>query len=213
VQVIHNGVDIDCVKAAVDRPSPIVRESSETILLGSIGRLVPEKDHRTLLGAVSRVAEEIPDVRLVVVGDGPLRDFVEDDVRELGLSGRVEMVGELSKATVYSILHNLDVVIVSSKSEGFCNVAVEAMAAGRVIVTTSAGALPEVVADTGILVSPGSAWELAAAIMNAIRLPDYRRRTLSSLAQKRAVSNFSLEANVAAHAELYNCHAKSSRSV
>lgn len=156
--VIPLGLDLDRL-LAMDTPPP------RTNTVGIVGRLVPIKDHATLLLALTL----LPDgVRLVVAGDGELRTQLELFARELGLGGRVEFRGWVRDLA--SLYGELDVVVLSSINEGTPVAIIEAMAAGRPVVATAVGGVPDVVAPgvTGTLVPPADPAALAAAIAAAL---------------------------------------------
>ena len=133
-------------------------------LVGIVGRLFPIKNHHLFLEAAARLRASTPEVRFVVVGDGPLRPRLEERARQPDLAGRVIFTGwrhDLSK-----IYADLDVLVVSSINEGTPVSAIEAMAAGCAVVATRVGGLPDLIDDgrTGVLVTPGDPTALASAI-------------------------------------------------
>ena len=133
-------------------------------LVGIVGRLFPIKNHDLFLEAAARVRLSIPEVRFVVVGDGPLRQRLEERAGQPDLAGRVFFTGwrrDLSK-----IYADLDALVVSSINEGTPVSAIEAMAAGCAVVATRVGGLPDLIDDgrTGILVTPGNPAALAEAV-------------------------------------------------
>ncbi len=133
-------------------------------LVGIVGRLAAEKGHRFLFGAVRRLVRDLPDARLAVVGDGPLRGDLEEAAREAGLDGRVVFAG--LREDVHRILPGLDVFVLASSYEGQGVVLLEAMAAGIPVVATRVGGVPGVVRDgtDGLLVPYGDEAALAGAM-------------------------------------------------
>lgn len=142
----------------------------EAFLLGIVARLAPVKDHDNLLRAVAQLAPDHARLHLAVIGDGPLRASLEQLARELGISGRVHFTGMVPHRP--NVNHNLDLVALSSLSEGFPNTVAEAMAAGRAVVATAVGGVRDVVLDgeTGVLVPAGDTSALAEAL--SLRLAD-----------------------------------------
>lgn len=202
---IYNGVDLEAVDAA---RGEVLRRSAgrgdgEPIVV-SVGRLVPEKNHRRLLRA-ARVALDRgrQPFRLVVVGDGELRSALEERARKMGIAGRVEFRGELGREEVYRQLWRSDLFVVPSLSEGFCNAAVEAMAAGLPVAASDVPALREVVGDEGRYFDPRSPEALADAILDALSDPRERRRRTAEALRSRARSRFSLDRTVDEHLQLY----------
>jgi colanic acid/amylovoran biosynthesis glycosyltransferase len=146
VEVVPTGISL------ADFPfrGPRRRENAGTRLL-FIGRQVPYKGLDVLLRAVSRLAVDRPDLRLDVVGDGPLRGRNEALARELGLARLVRFHGALSRREVVRRLQASDVLVAPSKTvatgqaEGLGNVTKEALAVGLQVVATTNGGLPETI--------------------------------------------------------------------
>lgn len=142
---------------------------SASRLLGIVGRIAPIKNHRLFFDAMARVLTEYPTAHLVVAGDGDLRPEMERYVREMGIANKVSFLGW--RHDLPQVYADLDVVVISSKNEGTPVTAIEAMAAGRPVVATRVGGLPEVISDgeTGYLVAPGSVEQLASAVKRVLR--------------------------------------------
>lgn len=162
----------------VQLPEALTVAGSEAELLRrqpivvSVGRLVPEKDYPTLLRAFARllVMGTAPDARLVILGEGPERGNLEAIARDLGITERLAMPGhrppwpELANARCFAL---------SSWSEAFGNVVVEALAHGLPVVATRSGG-PEEILDggrLGALVGSGDADAFARALANALQSP------------------------------------------
>jgi glycosyltransferase involved in cell wall biosynthesis len=138
------------------------------VVIGYVGRLVPIKDVDNLLRAVALVQVQIPNLRLVVAGDGELRSPLETLAADLGLAERVTFLGwQQDLATVYGAM---DLFVLTSLNEGTPVSLIEAMAAGVPVVATAVGGVPDVVehAVTGMLVPPQQPDVLAAAIVAAL---------------------------------------------
>lgn len=190
--VIPNAVDV----AAHPRATPV----EAVPLLVSVGRLKAPKDFSTLVRAVARL--EPRSWRLIIVGDGPERPALERQLHAEGLDDAVEFVGE--RSDVSELLAGADAFVLSSRSEGMPLSVLEAMAAGLPVVATAVGGVPEVVVhdETGVLVAPGDAEALAAALARLIDDPELRRR-LGSAGRSRAARHFDLPRFRQAHVELY----------
>jgi glycosyltransferase involved in cell wall biosynthesis len=182
-----------------DGPAPLAREEARRRLglcgdgpiVGVTARLVAQKGVDLLLDAFGAVAAAVPDTRLCVVGDGPLRDALERQAGRLGLAGRVRFTGWLAHAG--ALMPACDLMVVPSRFEGFGLVALEAMAARRPIVAARVDALAEIVADgtTGRLVPAGDAPALAAAVIELLRDPA-RARSMGEAGYARLVERFSV---------------------
>ena len=133
------------------------------VVVGCIARLTPIKDHATLLRAMHQLIWKWPHLHLMLVGDGEIRDEIEELVSELDINGHVHFTGFQPHNPN---LHQLfDISVLTSVSEGFPNTLVEAMAAGRPVVATAVGGNVDAVRpETGFLVPPASPAELATAI-------------------------------------------------
>jgi glycosyltransferase involved in cell wall biosynthesis len=197
ITVIPNGVDaarfasLDGLGAA-PHAVPVI---------GSVGCLAARKDYATLLEALALLAGRGRAFRAVLIGDGPERAALEARARGLGLSERVEFLGE--RKDVEALLAGLDLFVLSSREEGISNALLEAMAAGRPAIATAVGGTPEVLSpDTGWLVPAGSPPALADAIDEALANPAEARRR--SIAARRAVrDDLSIEAMVKRHEAFY----------
>jgi glycosyltransferase involved in cell wall biosynthesis len=145
------------------------------VLVAGIGRLVPLKGFDYLVHALAEAAKDDPRLRLVLVGDGSERTALADRATSLGVADRVNLVGAVAHDDVPEYLAAADVVVVPSIRfeglvDGLPNVALEAMAAGKPLVATRVGGLPELVHDgrNGLLVEEKSASELASAILGLV---------------------------------------------
>jgi len=163
VRVIHNGAeDVPAPAGAPEGPAPVI---------GAVGRLAPEKGYPVLLEALG----EVPGCRLVFVGDGEERAGLEAQAAEQGLADRVDFAGWVEPP--WSSRVGFDVLAMSSHTEGFPLVIVEAMLAGIPVVATRVGGIPEIVIDgeTGLLVPPDDAPALADALRRLTGDPPLRR--------------------------------------
>src|SRR5437773_7622706 len=136
-----------------------------------VARLVPIKDIPTFLRALALVTESLPDVRGLVVGDGPERGAVERLAQNLGLERRCRFLGW--RADLPNVYAASDVVALTSLNEGSPVSVIEAMASGRAVVATAVGGVPDVVGDTtGVLVASGDHRALAEAVLALLADPE-----------------------------------------
>ena len=151
----------------------------------------------------SAVRERLPTATLVLAGDGPLRARLETFARESGVDGSLHFLGRRDDAR--QIVAAADLVVLASDTEGMPNAVLEAMAAGRAVVATRVGGLPDLVADgkTGVLVPPRDARALAEA-MAALLQDHTRRAAFGDAARARAREHFSMEAVTRATAAVYD---------
>src|SRR5262245_20668903 len=166
---VHEGMDVDRVASV---PAVDVHQTfwlpHHAPVVGNVAALVPHKGQRYLIEAAHRVVQEIPDARFVILGEGELREQLERQVRDHHLEKHVLLPG--LRTAVMGCLKSFDLFVMSSVTEGLGTSLLDAMACSRPIVATTAGGIPEVVADgeTGLLVPPRDAKALADAIIYAL---------------------------------------------
>jgi glycosyltransferase involved in cell wall biosynthesis len=212
VRVVRYGIDLAGWQLA-----PADREAArlglglglgpDDFAIGIASRLIPHKGHATLLAAMPTVLAGAPRARLLVAGTGELRGRLEEAARSLP-AGCVRFLGHLPD--VRGFMNACDVIVFPTGpelGEGFGLAALEAMAAGRAVVASDVGPLPEVVIrdQTGILVPPDSPEALAEALVRLHRDTPYRHQ-LGRQAAERARDAFGLtrmvEATVAVYQEV-----------
>ncbi len=211
LRVIHNGVELMPPLSEADRRRwrrHLGVEEGE-LLVGCVGRLQTVKGHARLIDAFARLAAGRP-VALVLVGEGSLRESLERQIRERGLTGRVRLHGaEHDPRPLYGAF---DIVAQASLSEGLPNVLLEAAAAGVPVIATDVGGTSEVVIDgqTGLLVPDGDEDALVGALQRAIGNADLRQR-MGVAARAHVARSFSMTRFVGAYADLYEELAAASR--
>ncbi|UWX04695.1 glycosyltransferase [Pseudoxanthomonas sp. NC8] len=143
------------------------------VLLGTVGRLSPEKGHRRLLDAFARVRNSHPATKLVIVGEGPERPVLQQRIAELGLENDVMLTGAL--ANPYPVMRELDLFVLSSHYEGQGIVLLEAMTLGKPVLSTDIPGPQSVLADGAGRLVPDSTDGLADGIC-ALARPSRRGR-------------------------------------
>jgi len=168
ITVISNGVDLDKF-SHVGGSTPHIKDDEFSIL--SVGRQEKVKGHKYLIEAFSEIKKEIPEAKLVLVGDGSERGHLEKQADGLGIRGSIEFAGEILHDELPRWYHRADVFVMPSLSEGFGITAIEAMASGVAIVATRAGSLPEIIRDgeAGILVERNNAEQIYSAVLRIYR--------------------------------------------
>ncbi len=153
IQVIYNAVDRIEV-------SPKPSKAEPTVI--TVCRLVPWKGIAGLLAAM----EKLPQLRLIIVGDGPLRKDLETQCHEQGISKRVTWTGNLSRHDTLAQISNANIFVLNSTYEGLPHVVLEAMACHVPVIATHVGGTPEIVKhdETGLLVPPHETLPLIHAI-------------------------------------------------
>lgn len=179
---------IDPTEFAPADPQPAGSENpgdtDAPIVVGFLGRLVPEKG----AGLLIRAAATQPRLRLRIAGVGPMADALQADAARFGIEDRVEFAGAIEPRNVPAFYHSIDVLAVPSVptsrwTEQFGRVAVEAMACGVPVVASDAGALPDVVGGAGIVVPHGDGNALRSALIEAA---GPRRTELQAAGRERA---------------------------
>jgi len=169
------GLDLDQFRELPAREAAITALGlpSDGRYVAIVARIVPIKDVPTFLRALSRITELLPDVRGLVVGDGPDRAAVERVARDLGLGDRCRFLGW--RADLPNVYAAAEVVVLCSLNEGSPISVIEAMAAGRAVVATAVGGVPDIVNEaTGVLVPAGDHQALADAVAGLLKDPERR---------------------------------------
>jgi len=207
---VHNGVDPDKYKARVnieDKKKDLGLEPNRPVV-GLIAGLRRIKGISYFLEAASFVLKDVTDVQFIIVGNDPgepgsTRKELEELSTRLGISRHVQFLGK--RADIREILCTLDISVICSLSEGFSNVVVESMAAGKPVVATDVGGNPEAVIDgkTGFLVPAADPSALAKKIVFLLK-DEALARSMGNAARDRVENHFTLQKMVRDNAELYN---------
>jgi glycosyltransferase involved in cell wall biosynthesis len=192
VVVVPLGLDLEPMIAAPARRGELRAElglGPDTPLVGIVARLVPVKAHETFLHAARAIAPVRPDAVFLVVGDGERRAALEALARDLGIAAKVRFLGW--RADLDRLYADLDVVVLTSKNEGSPVALIEAMAAGRPVVSTRAGGVEDVVShnETGLVVPVGDAAAIARAVVDLLDDPAQAAR-LGAAARASVVPRF-----------------------
>lgn len=174
VACIHNGINLEAIVVTMTRADKRKewQVDDKTIMIGTVGRLVPVKGHVVLLEALRILRELHGNVKLLIVGDGPLRANLEAEAKRLGLEQLVIFSGHQEQP--YDLINMMDIFVLPSLHEGIPMVLLEALALERPVVASRVGGVPEVLSQGrfGILVSPEKPTELAKAIGDLIENPN-----------------------------------------
>jgi sugar transferase (PEP-CTERM/EpsH1 system associated) len=205
IQVVTNGVD-------TERFRPLPAEQSECrrqfglpatgLLIGTVARLDPVKNHVGILHALARLTEHGIDVHLALAGNGPLHDEIQRIAGDLQIAERVYLLGNVTQ--VERFLAGLDVLVLNSHSEGMSNTVLEAMSCGLPVVATSVGSNPVLVDDsrTGCLVPPGDVAALTREIERLAMNPSLRH-SMGKAGRLRIESDYSIDRMVRDYQDLY----------
>lgn len=204
VTVIRSAVDVERFREPPDGAA-LRREFElppETTILFSVGQFIPRKGHRYLLEAMAELVPRYPALHLLLFGRGPLEAELRALATNLGLGGRVQFAGFRDDLDTY--LGCADLLVHPALEEGLGVAALKASAAGVPVIAFAAGGLREAVVheQTGLLVTPGDAGELAAAIAGLLDDAP-RRRQFAQAGRQRMQTEFAIQPMVNAHLDLY----------
>jgi glycosyltransferase involved in cell wall biosynthesis len=194
IRYIPNGVDTERFKPNFEDHLKVRKELGvDGFVWLAVGRFDPPKDYPNMLQAFARVVHKYSNTILLIAGDGPLRETMENMARELGVEKYVKFLG--IRRDIPQLMNAADAYVMSSSWEGMPMVLLEASATGLPIVATDVGGNREVVLDgiTGFLVPPRNPEALAEAMLRMMDLPEEKRREMGKAARKHIEKNFSLD--------------------
>jgi glycosyltransferase involved in cell wall biosynthesis len=201
---IHNGIEINHLKKEIStqKLQKELKLKPETKIITTVGRLACQKGHIYLLQALKLVLEKEREVNLLVVGEGPLRKFLEEISREMGVREKVSFLGV--RENIEEILALTDIFVSASLWEGLPLSVMEAMASGRPVIVTDIASHRELVEDrvTGLLVPVKNPFALAKAIKELLGHEE-RRREMGEAGRQKVEKNFSLQKMVEKTERLY----------
>jgi glycosyltransferase involved in cell wall biosynthesis len=199
----HYGFDLAAARtqASQARSRAELGMPEDTLLVGTVARLIPQKGIRVLIDAAPQIVARHPSVRFLVIGDGPQRVELEARSRQRGVSEHFRWLD--ADSAPWRLLGGCDLFVLPSLWEGMPATAVEAHAVGLPVVGTNVGGIPEVVVQqqTGLLVPPRDTAALAAAILSLLDDPHWRQSM--GAAAREVVRQYALEECVSAIAALY----------
>jgi len=207
ILLVQNGIDTTQFRPMPRDDSQVV-ESRKKLghgqIVGSVGRLSPEKGHHDLIQAWPRVLSVCPDATLVLVGDGPQRGSLTELVNQLNLSERVRFLGALPSSALPLVYASMDIYVQPSLTEGLPLAVLEAMACKLPAVVSSVGELPALVQErAGIVIPPSDVVALARAICDLLCDP-MRQLEMGAYGRRLVTERNDIETNVNRLSEIYN---------
>ncbi len=193
------------VDPALFSPAPASSTSWPTpVVVGYLGRLVPEKGLLDLLEAVAGLPAT---VHLRLVGDGTQRPELERRAAQLGLGSRLELRPAVGSTEVPTTLQSFDLLVLPSRTmsnwkEQFGRVLIEAMSCGIPVLGSSSGEIPHVIGAAGMIFPEGDVVALRAALAQLANSPE-RRRELAHAGRERVLAHFTQQAIARRHVEVY----------
>jgi len=202
---IYNGVNLKefDIKINQSKEKAKLGIKNNDKIIGVVARLVKEKDYFTLIKAFKQVNDKIKNSKLIIVGDGPLKENLEKYVKKQNLENNIKFLGK--RTDIPKLIKIFEIFILSSLTEGFPNVVLEAMAASKQVVATNVGGIPEVVINgkTGILVPPTNPEALANTIIKLIKNPKLREK-MGKAGRKRVEKYFTIKKMVKEYEKVYD---------
>ncbi len=204
IQVIPNAVELPIGRLNPDdaRLPARVGQGRRQPVFGVIGRLFPDKGHRYFLEAFRHLVNTDPACRAIFVGGGPLEPVLRARISTLALSDHIRLYG--MRADMDEVYAETDVVVIPSLREGLPYVLLEALAHRRPVIATQVGDIPRVIRheQTGLLVPPGDARALAAAMGRLLRHPEEGAR-MAENGHRLVAQEYSAHAMVSQTERLY----------
>lgn len=200
LHIVHCGID-------PDRYSLAQRSGPPHLLF--VGRLAAVKGIPVLFEALQSVVTQVPDLKVTLIGDGPERDMLTKEAAQRGLGQIVDFVGYKNQSEVAEALLDTDALVLPSFAEGVPVVLMEAMAAGRPVVTTQIAGVPELVdhGTSGLLVPPGDADALADALKEILTNAT-RRAEMGEAGRAKVTEHFNMTSEASWLATLFEDYAQ-----
>lgn len=193
IDCIPNGLDFDQWASMTDKKQAkeALNFDPELKLIGIIGRLVNFKGHKYAIEALPGIIELDPSIRLLIVGDGPNREQLEVQARELGIESHVVFLGQVEDVKI--VYSALDYFLFPSTNEPFGIAILEAMAAEVPIIASDAGAIGEILEhnETGLLVRPMDSQDISRTVKELI-IDSSLAETLTRNAKNKVIENYSI---------------------
>ncbi len=198
---IYNGIDFPSPPPDPMRLRQELGISPATPLVGSVGRLTPQKGMDAAINVFAGIAAQMPQARFIIAGEGLLRHDLEAQAQAHGLTDKLIFLGY--RPDVFNVLAALDLFVFTSRWEPFANTILEAMAAGIPILAAAIGGTPEAITHNhnGLLFRPG---DDAAAVTEACRLlrqPELRQNLARQA--KNDARRFTIKEMIERHQQLY----------
>jgi glycosyltransferase involved in cell wall biosynthesis len=205
-----NGINQRLAETSASASSSEGPGADKKIRFAYVGRLVPEKGLPVLLKAAEILRSDAGTLEILLIGDGPEKQRLENIVRQRGLESLVRCTGFLRGVGLADELDRVDVVVMPSAWEETAGLAaIEQMMRGRLVIASRIGGLAEIVGDGGLTFEAGNAEELALCMRRVLENPG-QIQTIGRAARERAHKLFPRDRMIAEHARLY-CDALNAR--
>lgn len=214
ISQVYNGVDqakfavarLSGISADAERELPSSFNDPNALVVGTVGRLTPVKDQQALIQAVAMLRQQksafASRLRLLLVGDGPLRSTLQQQALDAGIAEVTWFAGD--RSDVARLLQCMDVFVLPSLAEGISNTLLEAMACALPVVATRVGGTPELITqnEQGLLVPAADPQELALALSRVLGDAGLRQR-LGNSGRRKVEQHFNWDTTVNRYADIY----------
>jgi glycosyltransferase involved in cell wall biosynthesis len=204
ITVIQNGVDFSLLQSNLesDFSTKSYTHFNKNVVISVIGRLFPDKGHRFFLIAFSMVCKKHPSAMALIVGDGPLREELSNQIRKMNLEQNVFLCG--ARSDMKNVYKQTDFVVIPSLREGLPYVLLEAMACEIPVLATSVGDIPLLIQHevTGYIVSSGDSKALEKYMIELINNPE-KAKEMAVRGKQFVIENFSAKKMVKKVEKLY----------
>lgn len=203
-EVISNGVDLQNTHQVIRSGAPLDDGTkSKTII--TVSRLVPKNGVDILIKAIAEVKKSIPDIRCLILGDGPEKEKLELVTKDYGLWTDIEFLGNIPNEKIYEHLSKSDVFVRPSRSEGMGNAFLEALSAGIPIIGTPVGGIPDIIEDrkTGLFCEVENPKDLAEKILLLLHNENLSQKIVEN-GQKMIKERFLWNGIVVKYENLFN---------
>jgi glycosyltransferase involved in cell wall biosynthesis len=212
IQVIHNGIDTTWWQSQLLRiteedinkiKTQTFHAKKDTLIIATIAELHERKGLKYLIQAIPEITQKFPNIKLIIIGEGSQRDFLERVIKKLEIRNHVELLGH--RKDIAKLLKSSNIFCLPSRREGFGLVNLEAMMIPLPIVATSVGGIPEIVQNekTGLLVEPENSEALAKALIQLIGSSELRKK-MAEAGFDRVTNHFDAKKMAEEYEKTYN---------
>lgn len=205
VHLVHNAIDVQQFQRTLPKLEAKQQLGARpgNFLIGSVGRLSPEKCYSELIDVVTSLQDQGYSIDLWIAGDGPQREELEDKIRALQRGESLRLLGQIPDTREF--YQAMDLFVLNSIREGLPNVVLEAMALETSVLATNIAGIPSLIkpGETGQLIEPSSPKLLKEAILAAINNPERQARFVVN-ARKLIVEEFSFEVRMQKVVAIYD---------
>ncbi|MDP3771779.1 MAG: glycosyltransferase family 4 protein [bacterium] len=204
LRLIPNGVDAVLFQNPGGQKADSEKKRNSEKIVITVSRLVHKNGIDSFIRAIAEVRKKTPEIRGIIIGDGPERRHLMAVARETGVADIVSFIGEVPYERIPVLLHDADVFVRPSRSEGMGNAFVEALAAGVPIVGTRVGGIPDIITEgvTGLFARVDEPADIARCVSTLLEYPD-RAAMMVENGREHVAQNFSWDAIATAYGALF----------